>query len=589
MAFGSEPVKLRVATGLRFSPLGSKKTSCIRGDAGLDIGIPAVQLLGSSRLPIFVLASGVAILLLITCANVAGLMIARAANHQREAAVRVALGASRLELLRQGLAESIVLSLGGSILGVLFALASMPIMRNLVPQTIASWARPEMNWTVLLFTALVGATTALVFGLFGQSSAAVRPQEALSQGSRGSTDTRQFLRSTLVIGEIALTTIILTSTGLLGGTLWKLAHTDPGFNPDSVLTVRTDLPVSAQTAYHEFAARVNFYDRVLERVQHLPGVKSAGYITFLPFTNAGGSSTVLIQGEPPLPIGEVDDANMRVVTTDYFRALEIPLLRGRTFTEADGNNKTPLVVINHKMAQQYWPNSDPLGRQFRFDEPETPWMTVIGVVGDVHQADIETPSRAEMYFSYGQDLGIPGYFKPRDLAVRVVGDPISYTNAVEHAIWSVDPGQPVSEVQSMRHLANARMETYSLEARLFAFFSCAALLISALGIYGLMSYSVVRRTQEIGIRMALGAQREQVLKSFIVAAFRLLLIGLVLGSVGSVAATRLLGSMLYGIAGRAWGVGALPLLVLAVSVALAAYIPARRAASIDPMQALRSE
>lgn len=545
------------------------------------------QLLGGSRLAIFVLASGVVILLLITCANVAGLMITRAANHQREAAVRVALGATRLGLLRQGLAESLALSIGGSILGVFFALTSMPVMKHFVPETIAAWARPELNWTVLPFTVLVTVTAALVFALFGQSAAAARPQEALSKGSRGSTDTRQRLRSTLVIGEIALTTIILTSTGLLGGSFWKLAHTNLGFNPDSVLTMRTELP--AQTTYHEFSARVSFYKRVLDRVARLPGVKSAGYTTFLPFTNPGGSTTVLIQGSSPLPIGKVNDVSMRVVTPNYLQALEIPLLKGRTFTEADGKNKTPLVVINQKMAQQYWPTGEAVGRQFRFDDHGTPWMTVIGIVGDVRQANVETPSHTEMYFFYEQALNIPGYFMPRDLAIRVAGDPVSYTNAVEHAIWSVDPEQPVSEVQSMRHLVNTRMETYILEAKLFAFFSSAALLLSALGIYGLMSYSVTRRTQEIGIRMALGAQREQVLTAFIAAGFRLLIVGLVLGSVGSVVATRLLGSMLYGISGIGWGVGAFPLLGLAFSVALAAYIPARRAASIDPMQALRSE
>ena len=547
------------------------------------------QLLGGSRLAIFVLASGVVVLLLITFANVAGLMLARAANRQRELAVRVALGASRLRLLRQGLAESLVLSIGGSILGVAFAVGSLPLIRHFVPETIAAWAHPEMNWTVFVFTVLVCVTAALAFGLFGQSAAAARPQDALSQGRRGSTDARQKVRSTLVTAEIALTTIILTSTGLLGGTFWKLVHTDLGFDPDSVLTMRTELPVSAQTPYREFSARVSFYKRVLDRVGRLPGVKSAGYTTFLPFTNPGGSSTVLIQGAPALPIGKVNDVGMRVVTPSYFRALEIPLVKGRTFTEADGGNKTPLVVINQKMAQQYWPNGEAIGRQFRFDDSGTPWMTVIGIVGNVRQANVETPSRAEMYFSYEQDLGIPGYFKPRDLAIRVAGNPINYADAVERAIWSVDPEQPVSEVQSMRHLVNTRMETYILEAKLFAFFSFAALMLSALGIYGLMSFSVTRRTQEIGIRMALGAQREQVLSSFITEALRLLLVGLVLGSVGSVAATRLLGSMLYGLSGIGWGVGALPILVLAISVALAAYIPARRASVVDPMQALRSE
>ncbi|MFZ3278655.1 MAG: FtsX-like permease family protein, partial [Candidatus Sulfotelmatobacter sp.] len=481
------------------------------------------------------------------------------------------------------------LSLGGSVLGVLLALASMPVMAHFVPETIAAWAHPEMNWTVLLFTVLIAVTAALMFALFGQSAAAARPQEALSQGNRGSTDSRQKLRSTLVVGEIALTTIILTSTGLLGGSFWKLAHTDLGFNPSFVLTVRTQLPVSAQTRYREFAARVNFYQRVLHRVAHLPGVQAAGYTTFLPFTNPGGSTTVLVKGAPSLPIGEVNDVKMRVVTPDYFRTLEIPLLRGRTFTDADGNNKTPLAVINHKMAQRYWPNGDAVGRQFRFDDQGTPWITVIGIVGDVHQADVETPSRTEMYFFYGQSLRIPGFFMPRDLAIRVTGDPVSYTSAVEHAIWSVDPEQPVSEAQSMQHIVNTRMETYIVEAKLFAFFSCTALLLSALGIYGLMSYSVTRRRQEIGIRMALGAQREQVLTSFIAAGFRLLVIGLLLGALGSVASTRLLGSMLYGISGIGWGVGALPLIVLAVSVTLATYIPARRAARTDPIQALRAE
>lgn len=547
------------------------------------------QLLGGSRLAIFVLAFGVGILLLITCANVAGLMIVRAASHQREAAVRVALGATRLGLLRQGLVESLILSIGGGILGVLFALASMPVMVHFVPETIAAWAHPEMNWTVLVFTVLVTVTAAVVFALFGQSAVATRPQEALSQGSRGSTDTRQRLRSTLVTGEIALTTIILISASLLGGSFWKLAHTDLGFNPDSVLTVRTELPVSAQTRYREFAARVSFYQRVLSRVERLPGVKAAGYTTFLPFTNPGGSSTVLIQGAPSLPIGKANDVKMRVITPDYLRALEIPLLKGRTFTEADGNNKTPLAVINQKMAQRYWANGDAIGRQFRFDQQGSPWVTVIGVVGDVHQANVETESHTEMYFFYEQALSLPGYFMPRDLAIRVAGDPISLTDEVEHAIWSIDPEQPVSEVQSMRNLVNTRMETYILEAKLFAFFSSAALLLSALGIYGLMSYSVTRRTQEIGIRMALGAQRGQVLTSFITAGFRLLLFGLVLGAVGAVVATRLLGSMLYGISGIGWGVGALPLLVLTISITLAAYIPARRAASIDPTQALRSE
>lgn len=547
------------------------------------------QLLGGSRLAIFVLAFGVAILLLITCANIAGLMVARAASRHREVAVRVALGARHLELLRQALAEGFVLSLGGSLLGLLFALASMPVVRYFVPETLAVWARPEINWSVALFAIMIGAATALGFGLLGQSTIPKEPNEALRERSRGSTDTKQRLRSIFVTIEIALTTIVFTSTGVLGGALWKLVHTDVGFNPDSVLTVRTQLPVSAQTPYHDFSARISFYKRVLSNVERLPGVTSTGYTTFLPFTNSGGSSDVLIYGASPLQTGKENDIKMRVVTPGYFHTLQIPLLRGRFFTEADGNDQTPLAIINQKMARQYWPDDDAIGKRFRFDQSGSSWITVVGVVGDVHNANVEMPGRAEMYFSYEQNLGIPGYFQPRDLAIRVVGNPIDYTNAVEHAVWSVDPEEPVSEIQPMRHLVDSHMEAYVLEAKLFAFFSLTALLLSALGIYGLMSYSITRRTQEIGIRMALGAQREQVLTSFIIDAFRLLFIGLALGTVGSVAATRLVGSMLAGIPGMGWGVAMLPLLFLGVGVILAAYIPARRAAAIDPMQALRSE
>jgi putative ABC transport system permease protein len=334
---------------------------------------------------------------------------------------------------------------------------------------------------------------------------------------------------------------------------------------------------------------VDFYKRVLINVERLPGVTSAGYNTFLPFTNAGGSTTVLIEGAPALPVGLENSINVRVVTPGYFRALEIPLLSGRFFTGDDESNEAPLAIINRKMARQYWPNGDAIGKRFRFDDPGTPWITVIGVVGDVHSADAVTPSHTEMYFSYQQNLGIPGYFQPRDLAIRVIGNPVAYTSAVQHAVWSVDPEQPVSEVQTMQHLVDSHMVTYILEARLFAFFSFAALLMSALGIYGLMSFSIARRTQEIGIRMALGAQRGQVLASFVIAASHLLLVGLALGAVGSVAATRFVRSLLPGVPGMGWGIVMLPLLILSIAVVFAAYIPARRAASIDPMQALRSE
>jgi putative ABC transport system permease protein len=245
------------------------------------------------------------------------------------------------------------------------------------------------------------------------------------------------------------------------------------------------------------------------------------------------------------------------------------------------------------MAKRYWPHGSAVGKQFRFDAAGTRWITVIGIAGDVHETNVETPSHPAMYFLYDQmadqKLNLPGFLMPRDLAVRVAGNPLNYANELKQAIWSVDPEQPISDVQSMQHLVNSRMQTYSLEAKLFGFFSFAALLIAALGIYGLMSYSVTQRTQEIGIRMALGAQRGQVLTLFLFVASRLIIIGVILGIIGSIAATRMMGSLLFGIVGTGFVAGVIPLIVLAAVVFIAAWIPSHRAAMVAPIEALRRD
>ena len=321
------------------------------------------SLVGKVRSAILVLAVGVTAILLITCANIAGLMIARSTGRERELAVKTALGASRSRLLGEHLLESAVLSFLGAGLGFVFAVASVPLLEKLVPLSLASWAHPEMNGHVLTFALATCCLVAIAFALASNRFVAAHPS-TLAQGRRSVSGEKRLVRSGLVAGQIALATVVLVATGLLGQTFWNLAHTDRGFSPEHVLTMRTELPVSDNTPYRSFDARASFYTRVVERVERIPGVISAGYTTFLPLTNGGGSSTILIEGALPLPVGEVNDVLMRVVTPDYFRSLGVRLVSGRVFSAADNRSESPVAVINETMARKYWAPKIPLAGVF---------------------------------------------------------------------------------------------------------------------------------------------------------------------------------------------------------------------------------
>ena len=548
------------------------------------------EMLGDIRLGLWVLACGVGCVLLIACANVAGLLLARAAGREREMAVRAALGAGRLRLIRQSMAEALSLSLAGGVVGFLFALWTIPFLQRLVPKTLAGWSQPQLDWRLLGFAFLVSTVSALVFGATPAISVSeVDLSNALQRGGRGGIGGRTSLRRWLVISEVAIAVVLSVGAGLLVQTLWTLAHVELGFRPEGILTMRTNLPGSAQSAYRNFPARAEFYRRVLEKVRSIPGVKSAGYTTYLPLTNRGGTSGFRVEGAPEPTPDQDDDSNHRVASAEYLQTMGVRLRSGRYFTQLDGPEQAPVAIINEAMARQFWPGRNPLGHRFQLIRPNAPWITIVGIVDNVRQMGLDVAGRAEMYFPCTQPAASVGYFAPRDLAVRVQGDPLRYSTAVREAIWAVDQNQPVSSVMPMTQLVSDELSAREVEVELLGVFAVLALLLAAIGLYGLLAYTVVQRMREIGVRIALGAQPRQVLRATMGEGLRLVLAGLAIGSAGAWALTSAMQKLLYGVkAGDPTTFAVAATLLLVVGL-LACYVPARRAASIDPMVALRYE
>ncbi len=546
------------------------------------------QLVGKTRAAIVVLVVGVLAILLTTCANISGLLIARSTMREREFTIKAALGASRLTLFYEHLLESFALSVCGTVAGVFLAIACLPLLQRLVPPSLSAWAHPAVDARALAFAIVICLFTATALTLASHRFVITASDSGLRYGRGTISADKRLLRSILVGSQIALTTVILIATGLLGDTFYKLAHTDLGFNPEHVLTMRTELPGSDVSRYRTFEARATFYKRVLDGVRQLPGVVSAGYTTFLPLTGAGGAMGLLQEGAPPPAPGQWSYAAARVVTPDYFRAIGSRLISGRFLSERDSGSQIPTAIINNSAARQYWRGLNPIGRRFRFDDPRLPFFTVVGVIADL-RANIQAPPSPEVYLSAVEDLPVERYFYPRDLAIRVAGDPASYATAVRHRVWSVDSEQAIANVQTLSGIVDDRLASYNLEAELFGWFAIASVLLSSVGVYGLVSYDVANRTREIGLRMALGAERRSVVARFVGSAARLALLGVLSGFVASFSLIGLLRSLLYGVAG--WDVSSriLASLVILAVVLSAAYLPARRAARIDPMKALRAD
>ena len=548
------------------------------------------QLAGDVRRPLFVLLVAVGFVLLIACANIANLLLSRAASRRRELAVRTALGASRVRIVRQLLVESLLLATVGASCGLLFASWSFAFLRRLIPDGLALSTKLNLDLQVLGFTLLVALLTAVVFGLAPAFQASkIDLNNALKQGGgrTGLNAGGNRLRSAMVVAEVALALVLLVGAGLLIQTFLKLRDQYSGLQPQNVLTLRTVLPTSK---YREESQRAAFYKQVLERVKSLPGVVTAGYTTTVPLAWKGGTSGFYPEGrtiERLRADGLSYDANHRQVSADYLKTMGISLRQGRSFNDRDDQQALPVVIINETMARQYWPGENAIGKRFKIGDPDDdkPWRMIVGVAGDVRQMGAEEPVKAEMYVPY-QQIKDDQWFAPRDLVVRTSVDPLSIVAAARNEIHQVDPDQPISNIRTMDELLGEETASRRLGMTLLTIFAALALLLATLGIYGVLAYFVVQHTQEIGVRVALGAQRRDILGLVLKRGMMLALLGVVIGLGAAFALTRLMASLLYGVSTADPLTYAAIALLLTVVALFACYLPAWRATKVDPMVAL---
>ncbi len=550
------------------------------------------EVAGDIRRPLLVLSVAVGFVLLIACANIANLLLSRAASRRREMAVRSALGAGRLRIVRQLLAEGLLMSAAGAICGLVLAWWSFSFLQRLIPDGLALSTKLSLDFQVLGFTLLLTFITTLVFALIPAFQISkIDLNLALKQGGgrSGLNAGGNRLRSAMVVAEVALALVLLVGAGLLIQTFFKLREQYASLRSESVLTLRTVLP---DKKYGDLSQRTNFYKQVLARVQSLPGVVSAGYATSIPLAWKGGTSGFIPEGrnlEQLSSGGIAYDANHRQVTPDYLKTMRIPLQRGRSFNDSDNEQSIKVAIINETMARQYWPGEDPLGKRFTMDDPtdKATWVTIVGIAGDVRQMGVDEPVKAEMYFPYQQSQ--EPFYTPRDLTIRTAVDPLSLVTAVRNEIHQVDPEQPISNIRTMGQMLGEETASRSLGMTLLTIFAGLALLLATVGIYGVLAYFVVQHTQEIGVRMALGAQRGNILALVLKKGMTLTLLGVGIGLVVAFALTRLMASLLYEVS-AADPVTYLAISLLLTTVAfLACYLPARRATKVDPMVALNYE
>ena len=544
------------------------------------------ELVGDIKPALLVLLGAVAFVLLIACANVANLLLARAAVRQKEIALRLALGASRSRLTRQFLTESVLLALFGGGVGLLLALAAIRVLKTFVPTTISQAQMINIDAKVLVFTALVAVLTGIVFGLAPATQAShFNLNETLKEGGRDSVGGKgNRLRSLLVVTEVAVSFLLLVGAGLLINSFFHLRNLDPGFRADHLLTMKVDL---SEVKYPDRERRSAFFDEVMRRVRALPGVQSAAVAGNLPLTYNGDSMSIGAEGIADPPPDQRPDVIFRAVGPGYFNTMGIPLLRGRDFSDQDKADSTYVVVISEKTAQHFWPGQNPIGKRLKpgSTTSDAPWREVIGVVKDVRQNDFIAAPKMQMYFTYRQlkDLA------PNALVVRTSVEPMSLAASVRNAIWSVDKDQTVADIDTMDHIVAEAVARQRFSMLLLGLFATLALVLASVGIYGVMSYSVAQRTREIGIRIALGARRGDVLRMTVTQGLKLVGLGMVTGLAAAFVLTRVMASLLFGISATdpITFIG-ISLVLLAVAV-LANYIPALRATKVDPMIALRAQ
>jgi putative ABC transport system permease protein len=542
------------------------------------------QVVGGMRTALVILLGAVALVLLIACANLTTMLLARAGAREREFAIRVALGAGPARLLRQMLTESVFLALIGGLAGVLVSVWGLDLLRALGSHTVPRIAEANLDLRVLLVTLGAAVVTGILFGLV-PALASAKPEltEALKEGGRGSTTgaRRNRVRNALVIAEVALALVLLVAASLLLKSFARLQNVDPGFDPRNVLTMEVSLPLAK---YARGKPVGHFYAEMTRRVQALPGVEAAAFTSILPLSGTNSDSSFAIEGRDPTQEKVYPDEEIRSVTGSYFKVLKVPLIQGRFLDERDNADAPKVVIINQAFAKKWFPNQDAVGKKITFDDsrkPDPKWITIVGVTGDMRHQGLEVEAKPEYYLPHPQNP-----YRGMILAVRSKQDPRSLAESIRREIRQLDPELPAANVRTLEDVASDSIAPRRLSVGLISVFAGVALVLASVGIYGVMSFLVVQRTHEIGVRMALGAQRNDVLRLVIGHGMKLVLVGSVLGLVMALTSTRALSAMLYRVAVFDPAMFAGVTIALALVALLASYIPALRATRADPMIAL---
>jgi putative ABC transport system permease protein len=539
-------------------------------------------LVGNSRPLLFVLLGGVVAVLLIACANTANLLLARAAVREKEIALRISLGAGRVRLARQLLTESVLLSLIGGVLGILMGWSSLHFVISLLQRRLPQAIAIHLDGRILVFALLLSLATGLVFGM-APVLQLIRGNlhDRLKQGGRQTTGGGQRLRQVLVVGEIAISLVLLSAAGLLLRSMLSLISVDKGFNSHHVITMAIR---PSPVRYKEPKTEILYLQRILESVNSLPGVQAAGWVYTLPLTGNSTNGGIKIEGHP----GDSPNVDKQYVEGNYFQAMRTPLLKGRFFDSRDNLNSPRVVIVNQTLAQKVFPNQDPIGKRIDVGWGDPGWSEIIGVVADTKQEALTAEHRPSTFMLYAQNAALMQYLDT-NLVVRTSQDPLSAVAAIRSRIQQLDPNQPLADVKTMDDVLAESLAPQRAPAWLFGGFSAIALFLAAIGIYGVLSYFVVQRRQEIGVRMALGAQRSNVLRLILGQGARLIAIGVAIGIVGGLWAARTLTSLLFGVKSTDLPTFIAVSVLLASLALVACAVPALRATRVDPLVVLRNE
>jgi predicted permease len=553
------------------------------GDVATSVNVLSLQdsITGNVSWALKILFGAVMLVLLIACANVANLQLARATSRRREFAVRAALGASRWRIARQLLVESLILAFLGGAVGLLLAWWAIGLLAKVEHSTVPRMQFLQIDYQVLAFNLIASLLTGVLFGMIPAfRSSRVQVNETLKENNTTTTERQgKRVRSGLIVCEVALSVALLIGAGLLVKSMYRLFNTNLGFDPQNILTM--ELRVS-RNKYKDKQLNTVLRE-ILERAKAQPGVEAATLSNNLPGTEDGWQNDILPEGHAPLKPGEQINVDWSIVTPDYFRTMNIPLARGRSFTKEEDENGRRVVIVDENLARRFWPNQDAVGKRIQYNGPE--WHEVIGVVKEVRAYGSEASPRIKLYTPMG-----PGAQRNPTLSIRTSNiDPKTLAAGIKREIYTVDKDLPVTEVVTLPDLLAREVSSRQFNTWLFALFAGLALVLALTGVYGVISYSVARRTHEVGVRMALGAGHGQVLRLFVSQGMRLIVTGLIVGIAGSLMLTRLLSSLLFGVSTTditTFGIVTIGLLLVGLA---ACYIPARRATKVDPLVALRYE